>query len=1316
MKWYQAHLRVMSRLFELGFFDEVNSCYRKFCIEGTPSDRELFMRLVLNDNDIKLYCDVLSAKNLVKKHLPYSDIVAYYYQAIACFTMAKALPKQSASKLNEVEASEDMPLRPYNALFEKNGEIKDNVLINAFKKQDFTSSPKVFVTTLLRFNYDRYISGKDLSVISLNSYAYYHYRESNLTSKAAHNAISKIYSYEFWDLDARKNLKSEADKKVSTVKVGNYFYLDSKLDSGFELLKVIDLLGMHLLLVAQRRKFLFERFNCIDLRSNYKALEQVNSDDIVRLHNNALAACLSFEETLKGLISNASYFKDCNILVKDYVGRNDALYQYICYFVQLFEDLEASDYSTNLANSWKVEYYYFNLYEPFKQFSSLQSKLLNVVDDLLSADGTLAKCLNNYYSYEQEIVKGLLDSIPPSVFDICAHFATTHDNVMLSRPSVVHFQDIVHSVMSYYQSLNHTCPTLPYPINTGSKYDVEDCGELIWLKRMRRESDEQIEAINEKLAYEVINDPKPIVFSRKLNIYFEMFCIISELVEIYNNYYLRTIYNANDEFNPGSKLSFAFDLSYCGEDLVNTIYPTYELLLKDETFINLIECHQACFEHLVLIMDLQGDINLLYEDNYMSDLLRKTNNYDQELADSLALNKTASESSDTPNLSKAEQLLLNKTCISYLQDCQKFGQLSKEFVENTSELDKFLDEKLENFIFAKNQAFGLIQNICLYPIIAFSQYIISNLENVPENLKLNLAGASNNVQLNNEGSIELSQNFYKCVYETFLAFLAKNMNLFIKDIIPYNKLATKEDFAKSLNSVCFIASRHSWLRNSHYLVLVAYKRLMQSCNYDTLISKHIRYNPLYINSALMWIIREYSYSLNLTILPIVKYFVRIVLSLTRMQQVEEYQPYLNMLYNLVQKLTKLFSTNAAKIGNLNALVEQGNVVLYERFEYKSYLSEVVDVLSLYEGVWRKYNSTYSDLNHIYDACQVSGFRTLYKDLLEDAPRVLKCIDVNFYKNLGTQLHNATPYFNAQDYVSLSRDYIREAMNAGGAGLSRIILSVVKEFFGKEIASMIQAEDKKHRAPLYYFYSLLWSRNRPADKDLTKPEIRIIRLVMDKMRILDDEELHQVLNLDSQKIAAQIVDSSVAVASSKPKAKASTKSMAATTKGTTQKVASTTAPKVNADKATNDTKVDDTAKETKAEPQKKATRAKKASTATAKATAGKDASAQSRAEVELEVEAKPKAKAKAKSTRSKAKKDEEASEEKTKSKSTTKATATKSRVKKVAVMASNEAKAEDAAEVTDAAKVAEAAPKKKAATARTTSKASASTRAKKSTAK
>ena len=65
-----------------------------------------------------------------------------------------------------------MPLRPYNALFEKNGEIKDNVLINAFKTQDFTSSPKGFVSAFLRLSYDRYLSRKDLSVIRFSDYCY----------------------------------------------------------------------------------------------------------------------------------------------------------------------------------------------------------------------------------------------------------------------------------------------------------------------------------------------------------------------------------------------------------------------------------------------------------------------------------------------------------------------------------------------------------------------------------------------------------------------------------------------------------------------------------------------------------------------------------------------------------------------------------------------------------------------------------------------------------------------------------------------------------------------------------------------------------------------------------------------------------------------------------------------------------------------------------------------------------------------------------------------------------------------------------------
>ena len=1265
MKWCHAQLRVMLRLFELGLFDEVNTCYRKYCIEGTKSDFESFKSLVLEDNDIKLYCDEFKPQNISKKKRDYSDIVAYYYKATACFTMVKAIPKISESKLNKIKAYEDMPVRSYNVLFEQNGDIKDDVLIKAFKKQDFPCSPKVFVSTLLSFNQNLHPFGLDLVLPSWTEFGVLN-KNKILTSQAAQDTISSTKPLGFSEIESSKKIQAETDKEAPTSKEVNYFNIDSKLDSGLQVLKIIDLLGMHLLLVAQRRQYMFERYSCDDLRSHYKALEKVNSDDVVRLHNNALDACLAFEENFKGLHINASYFNDCNMLVKDYVGRIDALYQYIGYFVQLFYALEPHYHCTNKRNSWEVEYYYFNLYEPFKHLSDLQSKILIVVNSFLSADVNLVKCLTDYYSYEQEIVNGMLGSIPQSVFDICANFAPSFDDVNLSNPSVVDFKAIVSSVMSYYQSLNHAFPTLPYPINKGSKYDVEDCGEIIWLKRRYRDSHNKIYAINEKLAYEVINDPKPIVFSRKLNVYFDMFCVISELVELYNNYYLRCIYIANG-IKPGSKLSFAFDLSYCGEDLVKTLYPAYELLLKDETFIKLIECHQACFEHLVLILDLQGDINLLYEDNYMSNLLRKTNNYDQELADSLTRNIPARDGSDSSNLSKAEQLLLNKTCISYLQDCQKIVQLNKEFVEKTTELDKFLNEKLENFVFSKNKLFSQFQNICLNPIIAFSQYIISNLDNVPEDLKLNLAGASSNVRLNNEDSIELNQSFYKCMYETLLAFFAKNMNQYIRVAVPYSKLATKEDFAKSLSSVGIPFNYKFEFSNSNYLVLVAYKRLLQNYNYDQFISKHICYNTLFINGALIWIINIYSYSLNCTILPIAKYFVRLVLSFTRINQVKEYQHYLNIIYNLLQKLTKLFSTKLAKIKNLIELVGQGNVVLCECFEYKSYLGEIVDVFSLYEGLWRKFKSTYTEINSIYDACQISDFRSLYKDLLEDAPRVLQCIDVNFFKNMGTKSHTAMPYFNAQNYVSINKDYVCMAISSGEERLSIPQLSVVEHFFGQEISAMIKAEDDRYYG-VKNVSVYLWSRHRPREKGITKTNIRFINLVSENMRIMDDEELHQLLNLDNQKISTQIVDSSAPAAASKPKAKA------VTTKG-------------KAVKAADNAEVADTAKVTQTKSTKKATRAKKTSKAEETSSATNCAKVVSPKVDEVKADAKAKAKA------------------------TIKATATKSRAKKVATATSTEANA-DATEATMATDVK---PKKKAARARTTSKASSSTRAKKSTA-
>ena len=1154
MKWYQAHLRVLSHLFELGLFDEINTSYRNYSIEGTISALDHLRSLVIND-DIKLYCDVKKSKKSNENDINASDAVNHYYNATAAFTMFKALLNDSDGKLNKIAITNDMPANYYQVLFEPNGELKDDVVISAFNNHVFAKSPKAFVSNFLSFNLNQYLIDDNFRIPRLKEFG-----SSNikLTCKEAQDALTKS--------------KREVLKKASNPKMINYFHIDSKLDSGLGLLKVIDLLGMHLLLVAQRRQYMFDIFRKDDLRSNYKVLTDVNSNDIVCLHNNALSTYIAFEEAQKELLNNKGQDNDLNPLVKSYVAFHNSLYQYLCYFCQLFAALEPHYNCTNAANSWEVGFYYYNLYEPFKHLSYLQAKLLINVDNLIEIDLNNIKVLSDFTSYEQKILSQVVSLIPSSIYDVCAHFAPSFAKAILSHPRLVNFEDIVNSVMSYSHGLNNVAITLPYPIKKGSKYDVEDGGDLGWLQR--KDNDVSLESINIKLAEELVNNLEPMVFSRNLNAYFDMFCLISNLVELYNNYYFRTICNATYEFQPGSNYRIAFDLTYCGKDFVQVIYPTYKRLFKDETFKALIECHKACFEHLVVILDLRGETHLLYEDSYMSHWLHYTNNYNQEFADSLAQDNHASDSSD---LTKEEQLLLDRTCISYLQDCHKLCQLSKELLNKTTKLDKFLDTKIEDFMSGRNQTLGTLLKLCLNPIAFISQYLTYKLDNVPEDLKLN------NVLPSEQGpDAEVEQNYYQCVYETWMAFLAKNMNLFVKENIPYTKLATKEDFAKSLNSVCIVFKKSSEFRSSNFINMMAFKRFWQSYDYDPSIYQQICHNTFFMNNALMGILSKYFQSLKFTIIPMVKYFVRLVLSLSSNKQLDECHDYLNMIYNLVHNSKRLLFTHPAKIKNLTALVEQGNVQLSECFEYQSYFFELVEMFSLFESLWLKYKGTYKELSSIHDVCKISGFLTLYKDLLDNPAKVLQCLDINYFKNFGTTSNEEIPYFNNQDYASISKEYMFNVLDSGEERLSSPQLSVVDHFFGVEIASIIYADDSKFfNNDEQYELSGRRSRSRPREQGITQTNVRFINLVSEKMSLLDYEELQRVLNLDRLTIVNEICESLNLAPTDKSNAKATT------TKSKAQKGAATSATKAKADKAADTTKV------TESKPKKKATRVKKA---------------------------------------------------------------------------------------------------------------------------
>ena len=671
--------------------------------------------------------------------------------------------------------------------------------------------------------------------------------------------------------------------------------------------------------------------------------------------------------------------------------------------------------------------------------------------------------------------------------------------------------------------------------------------------------------------------------------------------------------------------------------------------------------------------------------------------------------------------------------VGQLQECQKLCQIGKEMAKQNTDLDKLLNEKTGNFIAEKSQLFSNIQNVCLTPIRALSQYLMLNLENIPEELKLSVG-----ILQNQALTTKINLSFYKCVYDSMLTMAAKNMNAFLKFVVPYSNLEGEQDFANSIGSVCMLPYEGGAFKNINLIMMVAAKRLLQSYGYDEGIYKQICHNTLFVNCAVGLMLAHYSLSLKYIMIPLVKDFVQQVLSFTESNQLKENEEYLNAVYTLVHKLSSFFSTHQAELNNLDALIKQDNVILSECFEYKKYLIEISYLLFMSQCLCFKYMFTNQNLMLTTGNCDIGALHKLFQDLLEDAPKVLQSIDVTYFKNLCTKKDTLAPYFKDEEYINIDSEYIINVMEIVRDPLSRQQLSVVERFFGKDVCAIVQKEeDAFFNSNDFRFYRFF--NRRSHGEELTKDNKRIIKLAKGKVRLLEENELHQALNIEVQTIATPTVDSSASAlasaSNSKSNAKSTSKSKAATkdaadanviiepldaieaeagaeakpkakaksthskakkaeeaseektkAKSTTKATATKSRAKKVATTSSNEaTATADSAEVTEDKPQKMATRAKKASTTTAKATAGKDASAQSRAEVELEVEAKPMAKAK----------------------STTKATATKSRAKKVAAVDSTEAKADEDAD---------AKPKKKATTARTTSKASASTRAKKSTTK
>ena len=283
----------------------------------------------------------------------------------------------------------------------------------------------------------------------------------------------------------------------------------------------------------------------------------------------------------------------------------------------------------------------------------------------------------------------MVKTLPQSLYKTCAHFAPFNNEEQI-HPRVVDFEEVVNSVLSYRNRLNETTICLPSPIHELSPFALEDNGivdsqefnDIAFLLQMNNDHYEITIHQLRKLCFvkSVIRTCDSIEFNRKLNVYLDMFSFASLLVEAFNHTYLMAIFNAK----ASEEDELEFDLTYSDIKWVECVFPYYQMLLQDEIFGEFLVTHKDCFKELALILDLQGQSNLLYSDSYMSTLLHITDTYDEELAQSLSKKLNTKQEL---TLTKAEQLILNKTCISLIQGCQKILCLGKELL--TRKMDFF---------------------------------------------------------------------------------------------------------------------------------------------------------------------------------------------------------------------------------------------------------------------------------------------------------------------------------------------------------------------------------------------------------------------------------------------------------------------------------------------------------------------------------------------------------------------------------------------------------------------------------------------------
>ena len=554
----------------------------------------------------------------------------------------------------------------------------------------------------------------------------------------------------------------------------SYFQPSNDSDFGFNLLKNIDLFGLHLILVAQRRKYYFISSNYSEFRSNFQALDSLSCDTIVHLHNNATVACDKYQQAYTAANTDANWENRIN-LYKAYIKRNAALMEYADYYQELFANLMVYQKQISEYKFWIDASQYFN-------YNDIYNTLLAVYTDTTSDDVLLLlfgrelnKSIQALKGLDTQTIKKINSLAPMTVYSAGAFFSSTFDSVADTHPMKVNFEPMVNKVLSYYKNIDYSPMALPVPIEDAPFKDSDDfVAYLQFAKDNPYVSDE-----DNQLALIIEKDMK---IDKHQSDYLMIFAYTCMIMDFIHRYVLDLLYL--DTYSKGNPC--LFNWFTFNDDDFEAIYPQYQQILDSQLITDLHSSHNKLMEQIILFQDLIGASDELYTDKYFALMLKLTGNYDKELASAIA-NGNYAPSDHT--ISAKDQILIDKVCTNFLKEIKVFMTHVRAFYEHPFPVLNELLNKVPESCKQRFRVKGLFTNTLALAIDNLSRILVSEFKTVPSDL-------SNLKDEYEISPLELKNKYYASVHDVLTNVYNRKLNKVIACYLPHWCYLGQDSFKK----------------------------------------------------------------------------------------------------------------------------------------------------------------------------------------------------------------------------------------------------------------------------------------------------------------------------------------------------------------------------------------------------------------------------------------------------------------------------------------------------------------------------------------